>query len=61
MTTDHRPAMRVEVRKAVTPDGRLYVLFQTDEWHVLIPPAEAIDIGEAITAAAREIHALESQ
>lgn len=53
--TEHRRGMRLEISQAIAPDGRPAVLFQADEWHVLLPPGDALDIAEDIAAIARGI------
>lgn len=53
--TEHRPGMRLEISRTLAPDGSVRVLFQADEWHMLLPPGDALDVAASLEAVARGI------
>ena len=53
--TEHRPGMRIEIARTVDPFGRPAVLFQADDWHVILPPFDALEVAESIAAVARGV------
>lgn len=55
MPTDHRPGMRIEIRPCIAPDGRQAVLFQADEFHLIVPPGDALEWARDLAAVARGI------
>jgi hypothetical protein len=53
--TEHRPGLRLEISRTAAPDGSIRVLIQTDDWHLLLPPYDAIDIADTMREIARAI------
>jgi hypothetical protein len=54
--TTHRRGTRIEIARTVDPAGRVAVLLQVDDhWYLVLPPHDAIDLAESITAVARGI------
>jgi hypothetical protein len=53
--TEHRPAMRIDIRRATAPDGHPAVLIQFDDYHVLLWAPDAIEIAQTVTEIARGI------
>jgi hypothetical protein len=54
--TTRRRGTTVEIARTVDPAGRVAVLLQVDDdWHLVLPPHDAIDLAETMTAIARGI------
>jgi hypothetical protein len=47
--------MRIEIRPCIAPDGRQAVLFQADEFHLIVPPGDALEWARDLAAVARGI------
>lgn len=52
---EHQHATHLDILAVIAPDGRKAVLFQSDDFRLIFPPYDAIEVGEAMIAVAREL------